>query len=537
MVATLLSLRWRILVHQFRRDWWRLLFVVAGAIWSISIVPLLIVGSQRLSLETAAVKADALVAVAGILGAAWIVVPLLATGVDDTLEPSRFAPWGVEVKRIMPGLAVAAFTTVPAVFFVAVALVMGTVWRGETAGAHVLIVGMVGAVLTAMSWVFSARLAALWGARLLAARVGRMLIGALVVVLIGALVGGAALVRADGLESAFAYEIPALLDGLGWTPVGAGMAAAGAFIYHDAVGPWWRLTISASWVVVLYVAWRSAVQHALVNPVTRGGGSRRHDDAMLDTASSPNFLGRPRNPRSRVVAVVRARTARSWRTDPRYLAQLIGALLFPVIGGGMAVVVAGGAGAWITVLPIALALGVGWGRHNDLAYDSSAIWLDLVSGIPGRRMIAGRLLATAQWAAPAVIAATLATAAVANRWDAAVPVGATALGVLAAALGVASVTSVALPYRVPAPGESPFGADAGSIGASLVGQVVSSLGTGLLIPVVAAPLAAAFWWGGAWWTVSVVVSLVLGPAAAIAGAMAAGSLYDQRAGRLIGAVS
>ena len=203
----------------------------------------------------------------------------------------------------------------------------------------------------------------------------------------------------------------------------------------------------------------------------------------------------------------------------------------------MAIVVAGGAGVWITVLPIALALGVGWGRHNDLAYDASAIWLDIVSGVRGRDIMAGRLLATLQWAGPAVFLACIAAVGSAGRWDVFAPVAATALGVLSAGLGVASVTAVALPYRVPAPGESPFGADAGSIGASLIGQVVSSLGTGIVVPLVAAPLLAAFVWGGAWWALSVVVSLVLGVVVALVGVRASGSLFEARAGKLIGAVS
>ena len=90
------------------------------------------------------------------------------------------------------------------------------------------------------------------------------------------------------------------------------------------------------------------------------------------------------------------------------------------------------------------------------------------------------------------------------------------------------MTSVLLPYRVPAPGQSPFGSDAGAIGASLVGQAVSSLGTGVLVPVVAGPLVAAFVWGGAWWAVTVAAGLLIGPAAAVGGMMLAGSLYDQR---------
>ena len=66
MVAAILSLRWRILVNQFQRDWWRLLFVGIGAIWSVSIVPALVVGSAWLSKTPTDVKEGVLVALAAI---------------------------------------------------------------------------------------------------------------------------------------------------------------------------------------------------------------------------------------------------------------------------------------------------------------------------------------------------------------------------------------------------------------------------------------------------------------------------------------
>ncbi len=535
MVATLLGLRWRVLYHQFRRDWWRLLFVVAGAIWSLSVVPLLLVGSARLSTQSGAVRADAMLALGAIFALAWIVVPLLATGVDDTLDPARFAPWGIEARRIMPGLAVAAFTTVPAIFFVAVAVVMGTVWRTDS--SDVLVVGVAGALVTAVGWVFSARLAAQWGGRLIVSRSGRATVIGTVVMLLAGIVAGAVAVRRDGLESFVDYELASVLKGLGVTPLGSGFAAPRALLEGDTVGAIWRLALALGWSVLLFLAWRSAVAYTLVHPVMRGSGSQRRDDAILGAVSTPSVTGRDRTSHARIVSAVRQRSLRSWRADPRYLAQLVAALLLPTVGGGMAIVVAGGAGVWITVLPIALALGVGWGRHNDLAYDASAIWLDIVSGVRGRDIMAGRLLATLQWAGPAVFLACIAAVGSAGRWDVFAPVAATALGVLSAGLGVASVTAVALPYRVPAPGESPFGADAGSIGASLIGQVVSSLGTGVVVPLVAAPLLAAFVWGGAWWALSVVVSLVLGVVVALVGVRASGSLFEARAGKLIGAVS
>lgn len=534
MVATILRLRWRILVHQFTRDWWRLLFVAAGGIWSISVVPTLFIASASLSKLTFEIKQDSLVGVAALIGFGWIVVPLLATGVDDALDPARFAPLGLEAKRIMPGLAIASFTTVPALFFVGVAAVMAATWRGETNPGWVIAVACIGAAFTVVSWVFAARLAALWAVRLLATRGGKAVVGALAASVVALVALAVSTVRSQGIEAVLESEVAVVLRQLARTPLGAGMAAPSSIVLDNVEGAAWRLGMMAAWVVVLYFAWRAAVAHVLVNPVSRGAGAIRSRDAILAAASRKGRLMAKLPP---VSVAVLARTARSWRTDPRYITQVIGAVVLPLAMGGLAVAFAGDVGLWVAVLPLALAITIGWGRHNDLAYDASGVWLDIVSGVRGRDVLLGRLIAVTWWAAPALVGASALAVWAGDAWWALPAVASAAVGALGAALGVAAVTSVAMPYRVPAPGESPFGADAGSIGASLAGQVVSSVGTGVVMPFILAPLVCALLWGGAWWAVAAVWAIAVGAVCAWAGTLVGGRLYDAKAGRLIGAVS
>jgi ABC-2 type transport system permease protein len=141
------------------------------------------------------------------------------------------------------------------------------------------------------------------------------------------------------------------------------------------------------------------------------------------------------------------------------------------------------------------------------------------------------------WAAPAVVAMSVATAAVTGRWSVLPAVTLSALGTLGVGLGISAVASVLLPYRVPAPGESPFGAEPGTIGASLGAQFASSLATGVAVPIVVAPLLAAFIWGGPWWVASAIVGVACGVGGVWAGTRVAGALYESREGRLIGMVS
>lgn len=530
MVATILSLRWRILVHQFRRDWWRLLFVVAGAIWSVSIVPTLAIASIELSRQDADLKQDALVAVAGLVAIGWLAVPLLATGLDDSLEPARFAPWGLSASKLAPGLQVAAFTTVPALFFAGLAAVMVSSWRGEDSGLWVMVTAVVGGALTLASWVASARVAAMWAARALAHRFGRWLVAVTLAVVGAAAAYVIVAIRGDGLASFLGNEAVLIVDLWGRTPLAAGMAAPGPVAYGDAGGALWRLAMMAGWVALLLLAWRDGIAHSMESPLVRGGGVRRRADAVLASARSRRLL-------TPAAAAVLTRTLRSWRTDPRYVAQVIGTLALPIVLGGVVVTALGFDVHTLFAIPLILGITIGWGRHNDLAYDASAVWLDIVSAARGRDVMWGRALGVASWAIPAVVATTVAAAAVSGSWLIGLSVLGVALGMLGASLGVAAFCAVLLPYRVPAPGESPFGAEAGSIGASLGSQLVASVGTGLVIPVLAAPLVAALVWSGPWWVIAGVMGALAGPVLGGAGTTMAGALYDRRAGTLVGALT
>lgn len=507
--------------------------MAVGAIWSITLIPSLLYASQVLSTRTIDIKQDALVAIGTLLAFAWVVVPLLATGVDDSLDPARFAPWGIPLRRLMPGIVVAAFTTVPAIFFLAVAGVMAATWRGEDHGTWVLVVASVGAALSLATWVASARLAALWATRLLATRASKVVLVGLAIAAL-ALVGATiSVVRADGLDSFLGGEVATTLKALARTPWAAGFAAPSAVALGQPWGAVWRLLMVAAWLVTLLAAWRSAVAHSLVNRVSRSGGALRKSDGIL-AAVERRIPGWRTTPTTRVVL---ARSARSWRNDPRYVAQVVGAVAMPTIMGGIAVAALGSSGPWLFAVPVVLSVTIGWGRHNDLAYDASAAWLDIVSGARGAEVARGRLLATVGWAAPAVVVMCLAAAAVTDRWDALPAVVLVALGVLGVGLGIASISSILLPYRVPAPGESPFGAEPGTIGASLGAQVASSLVTGVAVPLVVAPLVAALVWGGPWWFISAAVGVVSGVAGVWGGTRIAGALYERRQGRLIGMVS
>ena len=533
MVAAILTLKYRVVRHELQREWWRALVLIGGAVWSLTLIPSIFWMQRVLSFQSSEVRQDILVGAAGVMVLGWIVVPLLVTGLEDTLDPGRFAVLGVQARTIMPGLTVAAFLTVPALFFALTLVVLSSSWRFD--GGDVVSVGIAGALLTLVVMVLGARVAVAWSARAVASRRTRGLALAAVAAGLGTVAPVGWFALRDGLESAATYELPLVLEWLARTPVGAGMAAPGLWARGDEAGALWRMVLMVGTVVVLYLAWRVNVAYSLVHPVFRGGGSRRRVDAILSAAERPR-RGRGIASDS-VTRAVRARARIYWATDPRYLVGSIGVVALPALFFAVVVPVLDLDPRWAFAAPVILAASIGWGRHNDVAYDSTAMWMDLVSGRIGRQVMAARTQAVLMWALPAVVLASGALLTWAGRWDLAPGLIGACVGALGATLGIAAVTSVALPYRAPGPGENPFGAQVGSLGASIVAQLVSGSAMLAILPFVTLPFVLSLTVDARWGWLALATGAVVGTAACMGGVLAAGALYDRRSGRLLAAVT
>ncbi|WP_144276311.1 hypothetical protein [Demequina sp. NBRC 110053] len=533
MVATVLSLKYRVVLHQLQREWWRALLLVGGAIWSLSLVPAVLWAQYALAREPLDVRADILVGAGALCAIGWVIAPLLVTGLDDTLDPGRFAILGASSRQIMPGLTVAAALTVPAVFFGVMFLILARSWRHD--GAWVMAAAVAGSVLTVTVMVVGARIAVAWAARAMSSRRARGLSLIALIAAFGAIAPAIWLSLRDGLESAAANELPVMLDWLGRTPLGAGMAAPGALARGDAWGAAWRLMLMAAVVVILHGAWRANVAYTLVHPLHRGGGVQRRSDAIL---GGPRQRPERQGGAGREIArAVRSRALVYWATDVRYLVNAFGVVALPVLIFVIVVPVLGLDARWALAAPVVLAASIGWGRHNDVAYDSTSLWMDVVAGRIGRHVMAGRAQAVLVWGVPAVAVAAAAIVAWGRFWPAIPGLLGACAGALGATLGVSAVSSVVLPYRAPGPGENPFGAEVGSLGASLVSQLVSGAAMLAVLPFVTLPFILSLTHDGRWGWLALVTGVGIGMGACVAGVRAAGSLYDRRSGQLLTAVA
>ena len=153
---------------------------------------------------------------------------------------------------------------------------------------------------------------------------------------------------------------------------------------------------------------------------------------------------------------IAARSLVYWLRDRRYL---VNAIVIPVAAAIAMVppLVAGASWSLVVLLPVPImALFFGWLPHNDVAYDSTAVWMHIASGTRGRSDRLGRLVPVVLIAVPLLAVLIPVTIAMHGRW-ALLPA---LIGVVASlflcGLGLSSVSSVLAPYPVSRPGDSPF---------------------------------------------------------------------------------
>ena len=251
-------------------------------------------------------------------------------------------------------------------------------------------------------------------------------------------------------------------------------------------------------------------------------------------------------------AAVAARCLRYWRADPRYLVQAISLVVMPVLlavmialgrtsvvdAGETASLAPGRAPAVLLAAPALAALLCGWGLHNDLAFDSTALWTQVSASVRGRDDRLGRIVAAALWQTPVIAVLALVGGAWTGLWHALPAVGGLSAAIYGCALAWSSLTSALLPYEANAPGDSPM--KSRTSGTAFLAALVQMVGMGVIClaaaPVVAGFTAAAL--AGAWdWGWPLLAGGALwGAGAAWAGVVVGGRLLDSRGVRILTAI-
>ncbi len=249
-----------------------------------------------------------------------------------------------------------------------------------------------------------------------------------------------------GVATGFAVNADTLAEAipvLGWTPLGAAWAVPAAAAAGDLPEAGAKLLIALVTLAVLWLLWRASLGRSLVRP--------SHTSAAPVRAGSIGWFGRV--PTGAAGAIF-ARAVTYWTRDPRYLRQLIGAPLVPVLlwfyardGEPLVALTFSG--------PI-IAMVIGIVVYADISYDGTAFGTELITGASGRADRIGRSLAAAAVALPLVLLAVIVPFALSGEWEQFPGILGMSVGILLTCYGVCAVTSAQLVVPVAASGDNPF---------------------------------------------------------------------------------
>lgn len=566
MVATLVRLRWRLTLNSLRANVWALIGTIVGALYGLGLLLALVAGAIGLGGLGADAAAPVLAAAGALTVLGWALVPLMLTGVDSTLDPRAMAAWTAPSRPLAIGLAVAAATGVPGVITGAGLLLPVLVWAvaGQW-GAALLALALAPAALA--TCVLLSRVVVI-GAGVSTSRRGRDRAGVIAVLAILLVSLAPALLnlgtRLDSGVDLEGLRTAARVAGL--TPFGWALAAPGHLARGEAAAAIGLSAAALALPAALAPVWERVVGRVMTGPARSNARSRAYDGAAQEGGAQAGGAQAGAAGTARVLpwhrrlegimpspaAAVAARCLRYWRADPRYLVQAISLVITPVLlavmialgrtsivdAGETASLAPGRAPAVLLAAPVLTALLSGWGLHNDLAFDSTALWTQVSASVRGRDDRLGRIVAAALWQTPVIAVLALGGGAWTGLWRALPAVGGLSAALYGCALAWSSLTGVLLPYEVNAPGDSPM--KSRTSGTALIAVLVQMVGMGVIglaaAPVIAgfAVMALAGAWGWGWPFLA--AGVLWGAGATWAGIAVGGRLLDSRGVRILIAI-
>jgi len=518
-----IRLKLRLLRNGFRAGGWRLALAilgVLGGVWFSFVGFLLFAVSAFLS-----PRGGFTLAVLGGAGliVGWVLLPLLMFGVDETLDPARFALLPIRRRAMLRGLFAAALIGVPPVMTL-IATQGLVLAAGSRGGGFAALAAFAGTVLGLLLCVSISRAVTSALASALRSRKVRDSAMVLLAVLAAGLwpmqLAGASVLQFIGPD-----RLAAAARVLAWTPLGAPYAVGP----DVAAGRWpealLRLAISALAVGLLLWGWAAALPAAMrggAGATARRRGARAAAGAA-DAVLVPAVLLRlPAR-----FATLMARDLRYWWRDPRRRANLVSGLMGAAVMPAVFVFIGSGGN-----LPIGLAVAgalTGSLLANQFGFDGSALAVNLLAGVPGRVEIGARVAAASAIVVPALVVSAVVVDAVSGggRLVAAVGAGIAGYGVSAA---LATVVSVLLPYPLPE-SDNPFALGTGAGGLRMLASFVPVLAGSA----VAAPLSFAAALLDGW--LSLLLGLAVGAGTIFAGVLIAGNALDGRAPEVLTTVT
>ncbi|RWZ64740.1 hypothetical protein ELQ92_08425 [Labedella populi] len=518
MVAQLLRLRLQSTLGALRRTPKQMLGLLVGIGVGIAIVWLLGLGLFALRFVEAGNARDLLVVAGSFVVLGFATVPLLFR-LEDPMDPRAFALFGLAPRPLARGLALAALVGVPAVIMAVLSLATVVTW---SRGPLPMVLAVVCAILAVATCVLLGRISIAVGSVFLSQRRTREFAGMLWLLVIVLVIPAIALLASMDWGNAGFTVFGRAASVVSWTPFGAVWSAPGDAASGSTGTAVLKLLIALVTVALLWRVWEALVARLVVSPVrdapTKSFGGLGWFDALPGGA----------------VGAIAARSLTYWSRDSRYLAPL---LVIPVVPFLMIapLLIAGVPAQPLVLLPLpVMCLFLGWSLHNELALDSSAVWLHVASGVRGWADRLGRTVPILLIGAVLIAAGSAVTAVMYGDWRAFPSIVGVSSSLLLIGVGVSSLVSARLPYAAVLPGDGPFQQPQTSGSPAVLSQSVSLVATILL----ALPT---FWFAArglfespTWHLVALFVGIGSGLVVLAAGVFSGGRVFDRRGPEIIG---
>jgi ABC-2 type transport system permease protein len=530
-------LKLRVLRNGLRGQPWRIaayVFSILVGLWLAAAVMLVLMATAFAAESTGFAVA---VIVGGGFVLAWTLVPLLFFGVDESLDPARFALLPIRRMTLARGMLAAAFVGIPPLTTL-VATGGLVIAAGLRFGAGPALAAALGVLLGLITGVVASRAVTSAFATLLRSRRVRDL-AAVVIALLASSIGPLQLLISARLSGGGLGEVTPFARVVSWTPLGAPYALPYAVAAGDWTGALARVAISVATIGLLLWWWSHTIESAMLGTIT--GGAVRTQRAQRGSSVRglvPRLLRGVAAP-TRFGAIL-SRESRFWWRDPRRRSSLVSILTASAVVPIALNVVSQPSRAGVAVLPFSFAVSMcgtmgGMMLANQFAFDGNAYATHLLAQVPGRVELRARALAVALVALPVQIGVVAVVSVVTGR-VAQAPSG---FGMLCAAFGAAIATagfvSILAPYALPDT-SNPFALNSASGSAKGMLALIAMIGTLVIsLPVILAAFVLGATIMGSWIVLTLGVAYGLG--AALIGTYAAGEVLDRRGPEVLIAVT
>lgn len=516
MVATLVRLRFLLLANALRKSPWQLIAVILGALYGLGFLVVAVVLLFVLSFGEIEFARGVTVLAGATLIAGWTVLPVLTSGIDQTVDPARLATFPIPLGTLLLSLTISGVLGVPGLVTVIAALATATTWWRYPIAALVAVLCAVVGVLTC---VIGSRMLVALSSRIATGRRAREAKGMLIFIPL-VMVGPIILWLSQSLKDSTDL-LPRVAGVVSWTPLGAIWAVPADVATGDLGRAALEFAIGLATLGTFLALWRWALARALESPARSAQAKRGIRGLGLFSV----FPGTPSG-------AVAARALSYWMRDPRYAQSLISVPLVPVL----IFVYAGSNGNLAPLNAVApiIAILLSMSIYTDVSYDNTAFALHLQTGVSGRADRIGRVLALATFAIPVCVVLAIGFAWLTDAWQALPGVLGITVGFLLTGFGVSSVVSGRFVFMVPAPGESPFTSKPGG-GISLM---LSTFATWSIVGILSLPELVLAVAGFVFDTVvlgwiSLLVAIALGSTLMTIGVRRGGAILDRRGPELL----